>query len=79
MYEGTSQTYLEGLVFFFAHLEEHWKGRHSSRECVAEKVMLPCVGCVDVLESNPDLVQVSLAMSVISLAQQFNLSTSLAG
>ena len=61
MLEGTSQIDLEGLVFFFAHPEHHWKGRHILRDCVAEKGMLPCVGCVDVLGANPDLVQVSIA------------------
>ena len=42
---------IEGLVFFFAHPEQHWNGRHSLRDCGAKKGMLPCVG-----KSNPDLV-----------------------
>ena len=31
-------------------------GRHILRDCVEEKRMLPCVGCVDVLEVRIDLV-----------------------
>ena len=68
MYEGTSQTNLEGLVFFFAHPKEHWKGRHGPRDCVAEKGMLPCVRCVDGLGFKPNLVQVSIALCLSSLA-----------
>ena len=52
----TSQIDLEGLVFFFARPEQHWNGRHSLRDYVAEKGMLPCVGCVDVLGAKPDIV-----------------------
>ena len=37
-----------GLVFFSAHPELHWKGRHNLRDCVEEKGMLPFVGWVDV-------------------------------
>ena len=36
--------------------------RHSLRECVAVKGMIPCVGCVYVLETRIDLVQVSIAL-----------------
>ena len=57
-----------GLVFFLAHLEEHWKGRNSPRDRIVEKGMLPCVGCVDVLVAKPDLVQESLALWLSSLA-----------
>ena len=57
-----------GFVFFFAHLELHWKGRNNLRVCATEKGMLPCVGCVDVLEVGIDLVQVSIAMWMRSLA-----------
>ena len=59
-----------GLDFFFTPPEQHQKGRHSLRDCVAEKVMLSCVGCVDVLEARLDLVQVSIALWLSSLAQQ---------
>ena len=57
-----------GLVFFFAHPKLHWKGRHSLRDYVAEKGMLPCVECVDVLEVRLDLVHVSIALVLSSLA-----------
>ena len=61
-------TYISrGLFFFFAHPEYHWKGRHSLRDCVEEKGMLPSVGCVDVLEARLDLVQVSIALWLSSL------------
>ena len=68
MWEGTSQIHIEGLVFFFAHPEQHWNGRHSLRDGVAEKGMLPCVGCVDVSGAKTDLVQVSIARWLSSLA-----------
>ena len=63
-----SELDIEGLVFFFALPEKHWKGRHSLRDCVAEKGILPYVGCVDSLGSKPDLVQVSAARWLSSLA-----------
>ena len=59
-----------GFFSFFAHPEYHWKGRHSLRDCVAQKGMLPFVGCVDVLEARIDLVQVSIALWLSSLAYQ---------
>ena len=34
--------------------EEHWKGRHILRNCVAEKEMLPCVGCVGNGDARPN-------------------------
>ena len=45
--------------FLLAHPEQHWKGRHSLGDYVAEKDLLPCVGCVDVLGVESDLVKVS--------------------
>ena len=56
-----------GMVFFFANPELHWKGRHNLRDCVAEKGMLPCVGCVDVLEVRIEMVRVSIALGLSSL------------
>ena len=35
---------------------------HSLRDCIAEKGMIPCVGCVCVGKANSDLVQVSIAL-----------------
>ena len=43
-----------GWFFFFAHPEEHCNGRHILRDCVAEKGMLPYVGCVGVGKAKPD-------------------------
>ena len=37
-----------GQLSFYAHLEEHWKGRYGMRDCVAVKGILPCVGCVGI-------------------------------
>ena len=43
--------------YSFLHiLKSTERGRHSLRDCVAEKGMLPCVGCVGVRKSKPDLV-----------------------
>ena len=42
------------MVTYYAHLEEHWKGRCSLRDYGAEKGTLPCVGCVGSGESRPD-------------------------
>ena len=35
-----------GLAFFSTTPEEHWKGMQGLRDCVAEKGLIPCVGCV---------------------------------
>ena len=68
MYEGTSQTDLEGWFSFWHTLNRTRKGRNSQRDCVAEKGMLPGVGYIDVLEARIDLVKVSIALWMSSLA-----------
>ena len=35
-----------GLAFFSTTPEYHWKGSQGLRECVAEKGLIPYVGCV---------------------------------
>ena len=35
-----------GLDFFSTTPEEHWKGMQGLRDCVAEKGLIPYVGCV---------------------------------
>ena len=39
-----------GLAFFSTTPEYHWKGIQGLRDCVAEKGLIPCYGCVGVLE-----------------------------
>ena len=65
---GTSQKYKSDWRIFYAHPEENWKGSYGSRDYVAEKGILPCVGCVGVVEAKPDIVQVSIAPWLSSLA-----------
>ena len=35
-----------GMAFFSITPEEQWKGSQGLRDCVAEKGLIPCVGCV---------------------------------
>ena len=35
-----------GLAFFSTTPEYHWKGSWGLRECIAEKGLIPYVGCV---------------------------------
>ena len=35
-----------GLAFFSITPEQHWKGMQGLRDCIAEKGLIPCVGCV---------------------------------
>ena len=42
-----------GWQIFYAHLEEHLKGRYGLRDYVAVKGMLYCVGCVGIVETKP--------------------------
>ena len=51
---GTSWKDKSGWWIFYAHPEEHCKGRHSLRGCGAEQGMLPYVGCVGIVDSRPD-------------------------
>ena len=46
--KGTSQKYKCCWWIFYSHPKEHWNGRYSSRNYVAKKGILPCVGCVGV-------------------------------
>ena len=57
-----------GMVFFFAYPEQHWKGIHSPRDCVAEKGDASLCWVGRCLESRVDLVQVPIALWRSSLA-----------
>ena len=50
----TSQRIKRGWLMFYAHPEEHWKGRYALRDCVAVKGILHCVGCVGIVEAKLD-------------------------
>ena len=52
--KGTSQKDKSGWRIFYAHPEEHWKGRCSLRDCGGEKGTLPCVVCVGNGEARPN-------------------------
>ena len=51
---GISQKIKRGLLFFYAHLGEHRKGEYGPRDCVAVKGIIPCVGCVGIVEAKID-------------------------
>ena len=55
------------LLIFYAHLVEHWKGRYGLRDCVAVKGILPCVGCVGIVEDNLDRYWVGVNSSMVEL------------
>ena len=60
--EGTSRKDKSGWWKISTHPEEHQKGRHSPRDCMAEKGMLPSIGCVGVMvPGQMNLMEVSLA------------------
>ena len=66
---GTSQKLKWGWLLFYEHLGEQWKGRNGLRDCVAVKGILPCVGCVGIVDTKLDsLVDVSIALWLISLS-----------
>ena len=54
MKRGTSQKDKSVWLIFYAHLEEHWKGRYGLRDYVVEKGILPCVGCVGIVDARLD-------------------------
>ena len=43
---GNHTNRARGLDFFSTTPEEHWKGMQGLWDCVAEKGLIPCVGCV---------------------------------
>ena len=51
---GTSQRIKRGWLLFYANLGEHWNGRYGLRDYVAVKGILPCVGCVGIVEAKLD-------------------------
>ena len=51
---GTSQHIKRDWILFYAHLEQHWKGRYGMTDCVAVKGILPYVGCVGIVETKLD-------------------------
>ena len=51
MKRGTSQKDKSGWLIFYAHPEEHWKGRYNPRDCVVAKGILPCVGSVGIMDA----------------------------
>ena len=57
-----------GCFYSLYTLDITREGRHSSRDCGVEKGMILGVGCADALEDMIDLVQVSIALGLISLA-----------
>ena len=50
-----------------AHPEEHWKGRYGLRECVAVKGILPCIGCVGIMDAKLDRSCASVHSFVVEL------------
>ena len=54
MKRGTSQKDKSGWLILYAHLEEHWKGRDGLRDYVAEKGILPFVGCIGIMDTMID-------------------------
>ena len=56
-----------GWLFFYAHPEEHCKGRYGLRDCVAVKGILPCVGCVGIVEAKLDRSCAGFHSSVVDL------------
>ena len=67
MNRGTSQKIKRGWLFFYAHLGEHWKGRYGLRDYVVVKGILPCVGCVGIMEATLDRYFVGVHSSVVEL------------
>ena len=51
---GTSRKDKSGWSILYAHPEEHWKGRNNPRDYVAKKGMIPCVGCVGIVDAKLD-------------------------
>ena len=52
-----------GMDFFSTTLDEHWKGDHGLRDCVAKKGLISlCWVCVGILEARLVLVSMSLAL-----------------
>ena len=47
---GNHTDIARGLDFFSTTPEWHWKGMHGLRDYVAEKGLIPFIGCVGVLE-----------------------------
>ena len=64
---GTSQRIKKGWIFFCAHPEEHWKGRYGLRDCVAMNVILPCVGCVGIVDAKLDRSGAGVHSSMVEL------------
>ena len=68
----------QGWLSFHAHPEEHWKGRYGLKDCVALKGILPCVGCVCIVDAKPDRSCGGVPSSVNEpIAWSFFLSTTL--
>ena len=63
----TSQKDKRGWLLFYAYPEEHWKGRYGLRDYVAEKGILPCVGCVGIVEAKLDRSCAGVHSSVVEL------------
>ena len=55
------------MVCFFAHPEEHWKGRYGLREYVAVKAIIHCVGCVGIVDAKLDRFVSVFHSSVVEL------------
>ena len=56
-----------GWLIFYVHPEEHWKGRYGLRDCVAVKGIVPCVGCVGIVEAKLDRSCAGVHSSLVEL------------
>ena len=56
-----------GWLIFDVHLREHWKGRYGMRDYVVVKGILPCAGCVGIVEAKLDRYCAGFHSSVVEL------------
>ena len=53
----------------YTNTEENWNGRYGLRDCVAVKGILPCVGCVGIVETKLDRSSRGVHSSLVELTR----------